>query len=383
MCIGMGNKNIGIYIHIPFCRAKCFYCDFNSFACRDELVPAYFDALKKEIALNAEKLRGYTIKTVFIGGGTPSVVDSQYIYDVLNLLNENLNIDQKAEISIETNPGTLTCEKLEIFKNMGINRLSIGLQAWQDRILEMIGRIHTVKEFEENFKLARKVGFDNINVDLIFGVPGQSFEDWCETLKCVTALGPEHLSCYSLKIEEGTVFGNRLESGELVPLDDDIDREMYSYCKDYLYQKGYKHYEISNFAKSGYECRHNLVYWYIEEYIGFGAGAHSFFESTRFNNVCDIEGYIASIMNNKVPSENAEVIDKKGSMTEFMILGLRLIDGVSIEDFRSRFDEEVYNVYGNEIDKLVERGLLVVKEDTMFLSPLGLDFANQVFMEFV
>ncbi|WP_010247863.1 radical SAM family heme chaperone HemW [Acetivibrio cellulolyticus] len=377
------KKSIGIYIHIPFCRAKCFYCDFNSFACRDELVPAYFNALKKEISLYAEKLKGYNIKTVFIGGGTPSVVDAQYIYEIMSLLNQKLDIDKKAEISIETNPGTLNLEKLQIYKEIGVNRLSIGLQAWQDRILKMLGRIHTAKEFEDNFKLARQVGFDNINVDLIFGIPDQSFEDWCETLKSVTELGPEHMSCYSLKIEEGTIFGSRLENGELEPLDDDIDRKMYSYTKDYLAKKGYKHYEISNFAKPGYECRHNLVYWDVEEYIGIGAGSHSFFESTRFNNVYDIESYISSILGEKIPSENAESINKKESMAEFMILGLRLIDGVRVEDFKSRFGVEIYSVYGKEINRLVDWKLIIVKEGFISLSSIGLDYANQVFMEFI
>lgn len=377
------TKSISIYIHIPFCKAKCFYCDFNSFACRDEFVPAYFNALKKEIDLYAEKLKAYTIKTVFIGGGTPSVVDSQYIYEVLKLLNQKLSIEAKAEISIETNPGTLTYDKLETYKAIGVNRLSIGLQAWQDRILKSLGRIHTAKEFEDNFNLARKVGFENINVDLIFGIPDQAFKDWCETLKNVVSLGPEHLSCYSLKIEEGTVFGNNLENNELVPLDDIIDREMYSYCKDYLAQKGYKHYEISNFARPGYECMHNLVYWKQQEYIGLGAGAHSFFESTRVNNLYDIEGYIASIMEDKIPTENAEFIDRKGSMAEFMILGLRLMDGVLTDDFKDRFDEDIYNVYGSEIAKLLQKGLLVKKDGAISLSTMGLDFANEVFMEFI
>ncbi len=378
----MGN-NIGIYIHIPFCKAKCFYCDFNSFACRDELVPAYFNALEKEIFSYSEKLKGYNIKTIFIGGGTPSAVDAHYIYEVISLLGREFSIDKKAEISIETNPGTLTKEKLELYRTVGINRLSIGLQAWQDPILKRLGRIHTAKEFELNITLAQKVGFDNINVDLIFGIPGQTIEDWIETLKHVVALKPQHLSCYSLKIEEGTVFGNSLEKGELVPLDDEIDREMYSFCKDYLSMEGYKHYEISNFAKQGFECQHNMVYWKAEEYIGLGASAHSFFEGLRFNNIYDIERYIDGINNSKVISENSEVINSKESMAEFMILGLRLIDGVCMEEFKSRYNEEIYNIYGSQIDKMLEKGFLIVRDGTITLSTIGLDFANQVFMEFI
>ncbi|AEV69324.1 radical SAM family heme chaperone HemW [Acetivibrio clariflavus] len=377
------NGNIGIYIHIPFCKTKCYYCDFNSFACRDEFVPAYFSALKKEIALYSEKLKGFNIKSVFIGGGTPSSVDAQYIYEVMHLIYKEFCIDKEAEISIEANPGTLTVEKLKTYKDIGINRISIGLQAWQDTILKRLGRIHTSEEFEQNFKAARKIGFDNINVDLIFGIPGQTVEDWRYTLEMVTALEPEHLSCYSLKIEEGTVFGNMLERGELVPLEDDIDREMYSFCKDYLLKKGYRHYEISNFAKPGFTCRHNLIYWQAEEYIGFGTGAHSFFESARFNNKYDLEGYINDIKEGKAVSENFEFINEKERMAEFMILGLRLIDGVRMEDFRRRFNEEIHKVYGHQIDRMVEKNLLTVKDGRIALSSLGLDFANQVFMEFI
>lgn len=382
--MGMENrKSIGIYIHIPFCRSKCFYCDFNSFACRDELVPAYFNALKKEIGIYAKKLENYTVKTIFIGGGTPSAVKAQYIIEILKLVNKELNIDEVEEISIETNPGTLTFEKLQAYRDMGVNRLSIGLQAWQDSILKRLGRIHTAKEFEDNFRLARKAGFTNINVDLIFGIPQQTFENWYETMKSVTALEPEHMSCYSLKIEEGTVFGNRLEKGELVPIDDNIDREMYNFCKCHLAEKAYEHYEISNFAKAGYKCRHNLIYWNAEEYIGIGAGAHSFFKGIRYNNVYDIESYIESILAGEIPTENSEVINKKESMTEFMILGLRLIDGIRIDHFKFRFGEDIYSVYGDEISKLLDRGLIIIKNGSVRLSSVGLDYANQVFMEFV
>lgn len=377
------DNGIGIYIHIPFCKAKCYYCDFNSFACRDELVPAYFSALKKEIASYGEKLKDVKIKTIFIGGGTPSAVDAQYIYEVLSFLHQEFAVDNKAEISIETNPGTLTGEKLERYREVGINRLSIGLQAWQDAILEKLGRIHTSYEFEQTFTLARKVGFDNINVDLIFGIPGQTLEDWRQTLEKVTAFEPEHLSCYSLKIEEDTVFGDKLEKGELVPIDDDIDREMYGFCKEYLKYRGYGHYEISNFAKPGFKCRHNLIYWSAEEYIGFGAGAHSFFQSARFNNIYDPKEYIDRLKLDGKISENIEFIDRKESMTEFMILGLRLVDGVRMEDFKNRFNEDILNVYGSQIDKMLKKELLTVKGGKIALTSLGLDYANQVFMEFI
>ena len=319
------DKSIGLYIHIPFCKAKCFYCDFNSFSDKESYVKPYFEALKCELKLYEERLKGYTVSTVFIGGGTPSLVDTHYIYEIINLCHYLFNIQKGAEISIETNPGTLSYDKLVSYKTVGINRLSMGLQAWQNKLLKSIGRIHSAEDFMENFNLARKVGFKNINIDLIFGLPGQSINDWQATLDNIIRLNPEHISCYSLKIEEGTVFGERYESGQLIPADDELDREMYSLACDKLEKYGFKQYEISNFARSGFECRHNLIYWNIGKYIGIGAGAHSYFEDNRFNNPYDLSGYIDSVSTGSIPSENIQPIDKGESIKEFIILGLRLL----------------------------------------------------------
>jgi len=297
-------KELGLYIHVPFCKAKCFYCDFNSFACRDDFVPAYFNALKKEISAYSDIIKGYRIKTVFFGGGTPSYVGAHNIYEIVSLLKQKFDMDGCFELTIEANPGTLDEEKLLVYRDAGINRLSIGLQAWQNHLLESLGRIHTVEEFEENYHLAVKTGFDNINVDLIFAIPGQSFEDWAETINKVAELNPRHISCYSLIIEEDTVFGAKFSKGELSSVEDELDRKMYWYAVEKLRTVGYKHYEISNFSKEGFECAHNLIYWKEQEYIGFGAGAHSYFNGQRFNNTYNIEEYVKIINSGRLPVEN-------------------------------------------------------------------------------
>ncbi|MCX7921940.1 MAG: radical SAM family heme chaperone HemW [Clostridia bacterium] len=379
----MNTKEIGLYIHIPFCKSKCHYCDFNSLPGRELHIPQYFEALKKELQLYTTKAKNYSIKSIFIGGGTPSLADPEHITNIMYSCREHFNIKKNAEISIETNPGTLSFEKLAAYKSSGINRLSMGLQAWQSHILNYLGRIHSAEDFVENFNQARKAGFTNINADLIFGIPSQTMEEWRHTLTGVVNLGPEHLSCYSLKIEEGTVFGEKLKSGELNQIDDDIDREMYHSTIEILSTKGYNHYEISNFAKPGYECRHNLLYWKIDEYIGLGAGAHSYFEGNRYNNVCSIERYIAAIGQNEIPRENVQWIDKKDSISEFIILGLRVMDGISLSEFQAKFSEDIFDLFGTQIDKLSEAKLLELREGKLKLTSNGLDFANQVFVEFI
>lgn len=405
------ENSLGIYVHIPFCKSKCYYCDFNSYSGKEYLIDSYFDALLTEIKSSSEALKRRPVRTIFIGGGTPSLVDPDYIKSLLEVLRSHFNVDQDAEISMESNPGTLAFSSLKAYWEAGVNRLSIGLQAWQDRLLAGMGRIHKREQFVENLGEAIKAGFRNINADLIFGLPGQAFDDWAETLEAVTSLcrntamntatnytstGLTHLSCYSLKIEEGTVFGDRLAEGSLAAADDDLDRKMYAYTVELLTKKGYRHYEISNFAKPGFECNHNLIYWKDREYAGFGAGAHSYLNGKRFNNVESIEKYIHavgySIMSAKNTTqnsyaaslhENIESISRKEAMSEFMILGLRLIDGVSMEEFEQRFGMKMHEVYGEKLDKLVSEGLLIEVGEQVRLTALGLDLANKVFVEFI
>ncbi|HHV30063.1 radical SAM family heme chaperone HemW [Acetivibrio mesophilus] len=377
------EKNLGIYIHIPFCKAKCLYCDFNSFACRDDFVPAYFNALKKEICRYSDIVKGYKVKTVFIGGGTPSYIDAHNIYEIVSLLKQRFDMDNCFELTIETNPGTVDLEKLLTYRQAGLNRLSMGLQASQNHLLKSLGRIHTAEEFEESYHLAVKAGFDNINVDLIFAIPGQSFEDWMETINKVTELKPRHLSCYSLIIEDGTVFGTRYSKGELTPVEDELDRKMYWYAVEKLNTLGYKHYEISNFSKEGFECAHNLIYWKEQEYIGIGAGAHSYLNGHRFNNIYNIDDYVRIINSGRLPVENRIAVERKDEISEFMMLGLRLVDGVSIREFEERFGEDVLEVFGSQIESLVKRGLIGIEKGSVKLTKLGFDLANQAFMEFV
>jgi len=377
------DNTLGLYIHIPFCKSKCYYCDFNSFAGREDEIYPYFQALKNEIEAYEGALRNYRIGTVFIGGGTPSFVDANYIHELINNCRIHFNIEPGAEISIETNPGTLSYDKLAAYLDAGVNRLSMGMQAWQDRLLKSIGRIHHLCDFVENFELAREVGFSNINVDLIFGLPGQTFNDWAETVNNVAGLEPSHISCYSLKIEEGTVFGDRLEEGKLIPIEDELDRQMYHFTIERLSVHGFRHYEISNFSKPGFECRHNLVYWEGRQYIGLGAGAHSYFNGKRYNNTYDLDKYIYDAGKRQFHRENIQEIDINEQISEYMILGLRLIQGINIDKFKAKFGVDVFDLFEEQINKLIYRELLELKGRMLRLTETGLDLANQVFIEFV
>ncbi len=379
----MQKKALSIYIHIPFCKSKCSYCDFNSYAGMEELIPAYFNALKRDLAQYEDDFDKYIIKTVFFGGGTPSIVDADLIYDYLMNLRSSFEFDNEAEISIECNPGTLQRQSLSIYKEAGINRISLGLQCWQNELLKKLGRIHTAEDFERTLTNVKNAGFTNFNADLIFGIPGQTMEEWKETLEKVVSLEVPHLSCYSLSIEEGTQFGEMHKRGELPEQDDEIDRDMYHYTVNMLRDKGYKHYEISNFAKPRFECRHNLVYWRCGRYIGLGAGAHSYFNYSRYNNKEGIKEYIETLDAGSSPAENFEAIDIGEQRAEYMIVGLRTEEGIDMKDFKDRFGTDVMTVYGTEINKLIERGLLVIGNTKIYLSETGLDLANQVFVEFI
>lgn len=377
------RDNAGLYIHVPFCSSKCNYCDFNSYAGKINLAESYFKSMKKEIELYKAEMKDYLIDTIFIGGGTPSVVNDRYIYEILENCRTEYSISDNCEISIESNPGTLSIEKLKTYKNAGINRISMGLQAYQDKLLKYLGRCHSNKDFTESVENAKKSGFENINADVIFGIPGQTLDDWKETLGYLVSLGINHISAYSLKIEEGTKFGSMEEEGKLIQVEDELDREMYHYAVDFLNENGFKQYEISNFAREGYECKHNLTYWKCTDYLGLGTGAHSCLKDTRFSNKEAIEGYIELLKCGEKPVYEKFTLDITDKMSEYMFLGLRLTDGVTGKEFFERFNQDMFKKYKDIFAKLESKRLIEIIGDNVRLTRLGFDLGNQVFMEFV
>jgi len=373
----------GLYVHVPFCSSKCNYCDFNSYAGKLNLTEEYVNAMKKEIELYRNEMQYNLIDTIFIGGGTPSCVEHKYISDILSKCKDNFNITEDCEISIESNPCTLDIEKLMAYRSNGINRLSIGLQAYQSNLLKYLGRRHSPEDFLSSIELAKKAGFSNINVDVIFGIPGQTMEDWIETLKVLVDLGITHISAYSLKIEEGTKFGDMLESGELIAMEDELDRDMYHYAIEYLKQNGFHQYELSNFAKEGYECKHNLTYWKCVDYLGLGAGAHSLLDDMRFANEYSIEGYIKYLQKGEKPVEERYAVDLYDKVSEFMFLGLRLTQGVDNLEFEALFNQDMFTKFDDSFKELQKNKLIEIDGDKVKLTSLGLDLANQVFVKFV
>lgn len=373
------KDKISLYIHIPFCVRKCLYCDFPSFSGMESIFDDYVRMLCREIDETYSDYRGMEVKSIFIGGGTPSVLPPALLGRISDKIFSRFDVDSKAEITIETNPGTLDAKKLAEMKSMYFNRLSMGLQAWQDRLLKKLGRIHTADEFETNFLQARDAGFKNINVDLMFALPAQSLDDWQETLEKVMKLRPEHISAYSLIIEEGTPFFDMFDRGELKETDEDTDRKMYYLAKEMLSDKGYKQYEISNFAKEGFECYHNKVYWRTEEYQGFGLGAHSYSDGVRFHNTYDMKEYLRG-EGLRLDKEFLSIEEKQ---EEFMFMGLRMNEGVSEAEFLRRFGESMDSVYGDEIKELISEELLVKKDGRLSLTDRGVDISNSVFEKFI
>lgn len=376
-------KEIGLYLHIPFCIKKCKYCDFVSYNQNNSMIDAYTDALIKEMNMYKNRLIDYKIKTIFIGGGTPSILDINKLDEVVKQLHKKFNISGDIEFSIESNPGTLTKEKLKFYNSIGINRLSIGLQSFNNEILKFIGRIHSKEDFIENYYSARDAGFKNINIDLIYGLPGQNLNDWERTLQQAIKIKPEHVSAYSLKIEEGTTFHKLFEERKLNLPSDEEDRDMYHLGISLLNKNGIKQYEISNFSKAGYECKHNLIYWNNQEYLGMGVSAHSYLNKNRFSNFNDINEYIHSINSETLPVSAEEIKDKQDEITETIFLGLRLNKGLNLRKFNDRFGVSIFELYGEKIDKLVSLGLLTTEENHIKLTSYGMDVSNQVFVEFI
>ena len=381
-------KKLGIYIHIPFCKQKCFYCDFVSYANQDKYFQKYVQALNKEVN-NFIDNNEFEVQTIYIGGGTPSLIDAKYIEEILRIFEKRNLLKEVKEVTIEVNPGTVTEEKLRNYKNSGVNRLSIGLQSTEDKILKQIGRIHCYDDFLNTYKMARKVGFKNINVDVMIGLPNQKILDVKNSLEKIIKLEPEppnHISVYSLIVEENTPIEKMLESGELELPDEELERNMYWYVKNFLELNGYKHYEISNFAKLGNESKHNLDCWNQKEYVGFGVAAHSYIDDVRYGNIGNVEEYIKNCENgefgkNKVIDEVENDIFSKEK--EFMLIGLRKIEGVLIQDFKNKFGENPIFVFKDELKKLVDENLLIVDFDRIKLTNKGLDLANIVWKNFV
>ena len=366
-------ESIGLYIHIPFCRQKCLYCDFPSWAGKDGQMQAYVDALEKEIKVQGRRYAEKRVISVFFGGGTPTALSIPMLRHLMQAVMESFSLTADAEITTEANPGTLSIEMAAALRQMGFNRLSMGVQAWQNEKLKQLGRIHTIEDFLENYRAVRQAGFDNVNVDLMFALPRQTMAQWQETVSRITALQPEHISAYSLILEEGTPFYERYET----------DREMYHWAVDYWAEHGYRQYEISNFAREGRQSRHNRIYWQAEEYLGLGLGAHSYMEGERFHNSYDLQKYIAAKGNPALLKEDAETITEADALAEFMFLGLRLTEGISFARFRQRFGKDMEAVYGKELRELTEQGLLLQDAAGVRLSRRGIDVSNFVFEKFL
>lgn len=374
-------KELGIYIHIPFCKQKCYYCDFYSLPNNENLIEQYIKTLLEEIneffKLNKGK---YNITTIYIGGGTPSYIDSKYINDIIYKIKENVKINKNVEITIEINPGTVNEQKLKEYYKSGINRLSIGLQSTDNVLLKKIGRIHTYEEFVKNYKMARDIGFENINIDLMLALPEQQIKDLEESVDKIIKLNPEHISVYSLILEEDTKLYEMIKNKVYNLPNDKEERIMYWNTKQQLEQNGYIHYEISNFCKNGFTSKHNINCWEQKEYIGFGAGAHSYINLKRFSNICDIKKYIN---NRKENITIHEIQDKNMQMKEYMILALRKLDGINLKQFKEKFNTDATTIFEKEIDKLIKEELIKVDKTNIKLTNKGLDFANIVWQEFV
>lgn len=376
-------KKIGIYIHIPFCKKKCKYCDFTSFDNCNEYIEEYMNALMKSIKYS--KYESLTVDTIYFGGGTPSIVEPKYIVETLNIIKSKFNVEESAEITIEVNPGTVTLEKLKNYFDAGINRLSIGLQSTYNSLLYNIGRIHTYEQFEECFDLARQVGFKNINVDLMLALPEQTLERLEKSVKKIIDLNPEHISLYSLILEEGTPLKEEVERGIQVLPSEETERKMYHITKKILEENGYKHYEISNFTKENFESKHNLNCWNQEEYLGFGLASHSYFDEKRFSNVENLQEYLKNIKENNFEKNIIinEIQTSETKMKEYMMLGFRKLDGISISKFEQKFGIHPLFYFRFELSKLEDDLLIEVDLDDIRITKRGLDFANKIFEEFV
>lgn len=374
-------KRLGLYIHIPFCKRKCNYCDFYS-CTETKYIGEYINALCTHIEREAPLYKNYEIDTIFFGGGTPSLIEPNDFKNLMSTIKGNFNIISSCEATLEANPGTLTCDKLICYKENGINRLSIGLQSTYDNELKMLGRIHTYSEFLENFNLARECGFDNISVDIMYSLPNQKREELLTTLDKVCALTPEHISSYCLKIEEKTPFG-KIKDKLILPCEDD-EYEMYISMCEMLEKNGYSQYEISNFSKSGYESKHNLKYWQSLDYVGFGPAAHSYIDGKRYYYKDDIKLYIEQVKNGSLPEkildkndENVHVSARISKEDEYVMLKMRLSAGMNIKEFFDRFDKDFLSTYPR-VEKYVKSGHIALRDGAYCFTYKGFFVSNYI-----
>lgn len=375
---------VGIYVHIPFCAAKCGYCDFHSLVAGEDFVGNYLAALNQEIQYYGSTLKGrFKLDTLYIGGGTPTLLTAKQLERLIYRIRQEFSFYQTAEMTIEANPKTLTSEKVAALKRAGINRVSLGAQAFQDDLLHTLGRIHSAQDITDSVRLLQQGGIANINLDLIYALPNQTVAHWQSSLNQAVELGIKHLSCYSLIIEPDTPFAelNKRQALELPAEDDEL--EMFEYTIDFLADRGFSHYEISNFAYPTYESRHNSLYWQSASYLGVGSGAHGYLDRTRYANTRDLKQYIASWQSGEPALDYNEELSDSQQMDEFMMVGLRMLHGVNDEHFISRFDKSLFDVYRQQIRTLHNRGLVEVDGNRIKLTRAGVFLGNQVFSAFI
>jgi oxygen-independent coproporphyrinogen-3 oxidase len=374
---------LGVYVHIPFCANKCGYCDFHSIVAGSSVIEDYLVALSREIRYWADQLGGRTCSTLYIGGGSPTLLTAEQLSRLIRQLTAEFNFASGFELTVEANPGTLTPAKLEAMAEAGVNRISLGAQAFQNDLLRRIGRTHSVDDIYRGVELIRKYGISNINLDLIEGLPDQKLTDWQAGLEAAAALQPTHFSCYSLTLEKGTPFFEEYYRGTLILPDEDEAVGMFEFTQAYLPQLGYHHYEISNYALPGMESRHNLIYWHNQFYLGLGSGAHGYFNRLRAHNPADVFLYTKNWLSGIPAAVSGEYVDRETEMDETMMLGLRLIEGVDEAAFFNRFNVSIKDVYANAVTDLIDRGLLESRDGFLRLTKQGIFLGNLVFSAFL
>ncbi len=376
------DRSFGLYIHIPFCLSKCRYCDFYSEEYRPAVFDDYLEALIKEIRLYGKLIPDLKLETIYIGGGTPSLLKPAQLDRLVEIIISSFSFPRSGEISLECNPVSLNKDKIKDYLKAGVNRLSLGVQSFQDQELSFLGRVHTSEQAIDVIKMVKDC-FDNFNLDLIFALPGQSLTDWQRTIKKALSFNPPHLSLYNLQLEENTPLGRLLKKGEIKAVDDKLDAEMYLSASKMLQESGLNQYEISNFSRPGFESVHNKIYWRYEPYLGLGPSAHSFNGYNRFYNYSDIAQYIKMLKDGELPVKEVVHLSRKDRMAEMFFMGLRLIEGVSFQDFEDRFNLKPGEVYKEQLNKLTEMGLLNIINGRIRLTEKGVLLGNEVFMEFV